>query len=692
MEGLGKNEYEDVTQDIPTEDQWRESQDPTQSMTPQRRVHGKRPLQETRHEGDPSTGPKQRRGQSSSDGVQTSHENAAWWTMIPDEAFSQEEHTMWNKPDASLEISVNIPESKRGQRSMLDDMSSYFTSQMKRRAVEVTEKRLTPAERELFRVAKEKEVKNFLAANAFEAIPAELRPNKSQAIGMRWILTWKKQEDGSSKAKARAILKGFQDPEYEYRTTTTPVMTRQTRQLLLSVAAQRRWKVKKGDVSGAFLQGREYPGSLYCIPCPEILQAMGLSEEEVVKVKRGCYGLVDAPHEWYMSVSEYFQTLGLQKSWSDPCCWMLKINGVLRGLIAGHVDDFLFAGHPDDAEWSKIEVAIQKHYKWSEWQTGDFTQCGVRIQEMPDGAFHLSQPHYMDGVQEINLSATRRKDSGASTNEWEKSQLRAALGGLSWHAQQVSPHLSAEIGLLLSEIKCSTVSTIVKTNKLVYEARRRKEHKLIIHAHGAGEELALYTWVDAACQNRPSGDSTQGIFIGLAPKRLSEGTVEKINPVAWHASRIDRVVRSPGAAEAKALVSGEDYLFHARYQLGELLEETTDVFDVDRTANRVHGCLISDSRNVYDKLQTSELSTKGAERRTDIELLCIKSAQRYNNVEVRWVHSEAQLSNALTKGGAKELESFYQLGGMWRIVCDAQMRSAKKRRQDGIGPLTSTPA
>ena len=58
-------------------------------------------------------------------------------------------------------------------------------------------------------------------------------------------------------------------------------------------------------MSGAFLQGREYPNELYCVPCPEILEAMGLGPEEIVKVKRGCYGLVDAPLEWYMTISSY---------------------------------------------------------------------------------------------------------------------------------------------------------------------------------------------------------------------------------------------------------------------------------------------------------------------------------------------------------------------------------------------------
>ena len=57
--------------------------------------------------------------------------------------------------------------------------------------------------------------------------------------------------------------------------------------------------------------------------------------------------------------------------------------------------------------------------------------------------------------------------------------------------------------------------------------------------------------------------------------------------------------------------------------------------------------MISDSRNVFGKLQTEEMTIKGQERRVDLELLSLKSAQRNNAFRVRWVHSEVQLGNAL---------------------------------------------
>ena len=72
--------------------------------------------------------------------------------------------------------------------------------------------------------------------------------------------------------------------------------------------------------------------------------------------------------------------------------------------------------------------------------------------------------------------------------------------------------------------------------------------------------------------------------------------------------------------------------------------------------------------------------------------MCVKHAQRHNQVHLRWVHSEAQLGHALTKPNAKELDHFYQLGrSRWRIVSDDEMRSARKRKQTGMEILENQP-
>ena len=74
---------------------------------------------------------------------------------------------------------------------------------------------------------------------------------------------------------------------------------------MLAVSASLGFGVWKGDVSGAFLQGREYQGESFVIPTDDICDAMGIPAGSVTRLKKACYGLVDAPLEWFLTVSEF---------------------------------------------------------------------------------------------------------------------------------------------------------------------------------------------------------------------------------------------------------------------------------------------------------------------------------------------------------------------------------------------------
>ena len=251
--------------------------------------------------------------------------------------------------------------------------------------------------------------------------------------------------------------------------------------MLLQTAAIRKWSVYKGDVSGAFLQGRDYPERLLCIPCDEICSAMNLPAGSVVRLRKACYGLVDAPLEWYRTVSEFLVAQGMERCWSDACTWVLRKEGRLVGVVSGHVDDFLFSGDEQSQEWNHLVKAIQDRFRWGDWDKDNFVQCGVQVTR-EGNCFKLSQPAYVESIPEIPVNSHRRKyEKDAPTTAQEKSKLRGLLGAISWHAQQVSPHASAEVSLLLSEVCVSKVSTILQANKLLQQIKAKKDHYLIIH-------------------------------------------------------------------------------------------------------------------------------------------------------------------------------------------------------------------
>ncbi|CAE7500597.1 RE1, partial [Symbiodinium sp. CCMP2456] len=697
-EQIGGNRYEDISSEIPQVEEWQRAQRPEDEVQPSRFQRERQPAagratEDVDMEQDANAqAPTTHRERSRSRGPRTAATSStppatAWWSDVKDPQWPLEQSAYWNDTQAAVEIEIDLPESKRGLNKVWNNLSAHFVGSLKRRAVELSERRMTPQELEAFRGAKAIEVKNFVASQAFEILPDHLKPDKGQAINMRWILTWKLREDGSRKPKARAVLLGYQDGSYEHRSTTSPVMTKQTRQLLLQMSAWKGWRVRKGDVTGAFLQSRAYPDKLYCIPCPEICEALGIPAGSVTRVQKACYGLVDAPLEWYRSVDTFLQQLGFERLWSDSCCWALRANGELRGLISGHVDDFLFGGKEGDSLWEEKLKAIKDHFKWSDWEEGKFTQCGVVV-EQSDTGFELSQPNYLDNIHEIGINATRRKNREDPTSERERTQLRALLGGLSWHAQQVAPYLAAEVGLLLTEVTRSTVDTMVRTNMLLAHAKQKQSYRMKIHSFTPETQIMFVAWVDAANGNRINGGSTQGIFVGATPTNIMQGDVCDVSPVLWHSQKIDRACRSPGAAESQAAVNGEDDLFSTRFQWSEMLHGRPNLHNPEETVKMVKGCVVTDSRNVYDKLETEVLVIKGSEKRTSIELLALKEAQSRTGVQMRWVHSEAQLANSLTKSnGHREYDLYYRMGHKWRLVEDESMMSARRRKELGLQPL-----
>ena len=700
---LGGNDYDDLTEEPPTPEELRRAADPDQEVQPSKRLRQKSrpppgqevtPAQATP---DLATGSSSssRPGRSrsrvgrSGPSSQASFVEGAHWTELVHDTFPAEPEVsgFWTEPTAAVSVSIDMPTTRSQTEKILKDLPTYFNNTLKKRAaVEVSEKYLTPAEQEEFRNAKGIEVSNFLAAKAFEALPSHLKVDRTRAVRMRWILTWKQKEDGTRKAKARAVLLGYMDPLYEHRSTASPTTTRQTRQMQLAIAAALGFTTEKGDVTGAFLQSRPYPAELTCVPCEEICVAMGLEPNSVVRVKKACYGLVDAPLEWYRSICDFFQKLGLRRLWSDPCCWVLERNNQVRGLISGHVDDFLFSGSKSDPLWQETCAAIRSEFKWSDWEHGKYTQCGVLVEEHSDGTYSLSQESYIDDLRYINLRAHRRKEKGAPTDALEQSQLRTLLGGLSWVAQQTAPHLAAEVGLLLSEVNHSSVDTINRANRLLDQAKGMKDHKVRIHKIPL-DKMMVCAWCDAAAHNRPDGSSTQGIVVGISSTDLIKGQCAPVSLVMWQSAKIGRICRSPGASEAIAAVNAEDLLFFARFQLSEMSGHKVHVRQVNHAVNTVPGCLVTDSRNVYDKLASEAVVPKGAERRTDLELMSLKAAQLRNHVLVRWVNSEAQLANPLTKAREqREMMLFYRMNHHWKIVEDETMSSAKKRKLKGQSP------
>ena len=110
--------------------------------------------------------------------------------------------------------------------------------------------------------------------------------------------------------------------------------------------------------------------------------------------------------------------------------------------------------------------------------------------------------------------------------------------------------------------------------------------------------------------------------------------------------------------------------------------------DCQEQIKKVPAIVAVDAKSIYDSMHSASGPLGIEEKRTCIEMIGFQQAALRENIEVRWVHGESNLSDSLTKPAAfHQLQMCSRAGFCWKLVYDPNMLSAKKRKQMGLAPL-----
>ncbi len=464
--------------------------------------------------------------------------------------------------------------------------------------------------------------------------------------------------------------------------------SRLSKLLALQMAAQQRWKVELADAHAAFLQGNnsETARKVYCFAVPELAIALGVSQHRMVQVHKACYGLANAPKEWWASVSDRFEKIGLKRLRTDQCVWIGSTpSGETCTVITVHVDDFLIVGSETCQHHQQFREEIRKSFRWSPWKEREFTMTGIDVCQLADFSIVISQARYLEDIEEIHIRRHREKDAVAEAAE--VSALRAVLGGLQWKSTQTGPQIAAGLSLLQSEIAKATVDTLHRANKLLREAKLQGQQGIRIH-HFPGvtiRDLLMVGWTDGVLGNRPNGSSTGGYVCGVSTPDLKAGRLAQVSLVAWSSQKLDRVCRSSLAAEVQSCGNAEDLLWFCRLSWAEMLGMPTNRACYQESLRSVEALLIVDAKSMFDAMENESSGVGMREKRTGYEMQMIKESAKKSALDLRWVNSDAQLADALTKAAAVEkLQRFFAMGSCWKITYDPSMLSAKRRKALGL--------
>ena len=560
----------------------------------------------------------------------------------------------------------------------------------------VSEKNLTLEQRALFQQAKQKELRSFFENEVWQFDNVQ-NSDASRTLTARMLLKWSKNEDGSPRAKARLIVRGYADVDALQGSleTSSPTTTRLSRSFLLSLATMCGWKLWTSDISTAFLQGLPQERKLWVKLPAECLRLLGASEDTRMLLVKPVYGQLDAPRRWYLEAVRRLRSLGLRQHLLDPCTFLIYETdhedpyqpGVPRpsvlgddrlcGMICLHVDDMLGAGDSHSAVYLDVINRLQQIFSFREWKDGENLEyCGANIEKKPDGTLRLHHSDYLKKVKPMTIAKHLGPESELSNQE--VTALRGLLGALQWPAVQSSPHLQASTSIYSGSVSRGLVKTALETNRLLKFAKDNADVGLT-YAPLDLKDVRIVTAFDASFGCRPDGSSQGGFVVMLAPRKILETEEGDYLILDWRSLKLPRIARSSLAAEAQAAACASDATEFACRYFEHLKSPTVPLRDLLKMKSSLEPVLITDAKALFDSYHRESIVSSVTDRRISLEIRVVKEQMVSLGGTLRWVSSERQLADGLTKDSARQLLADRLRHGRVKFLYDPEYTAAKKK-------------
>ncbi|CAI7874090.1 unnamed protein product [Closterium sp. NIES-53] len=162
---------------------------------------------------------------------------------------------------------------------------------------------------------------------------------------------------------------------------------------MLGTAANRGWRIKKMDITTAFLNGIILE-ELYMLQPEELDDGSG----RVCRLKKAIYGLKQAPRAWYHKLEETLLAGGFKKSKCDHSLFLLQEKEQFLMLLVYVDDNLLFA--ESSAMIERVEEMLEMQFKCL--KMGDVKYyLGMHVEGGLDkGVLRLHQRKCCEGLAE----------------------------------------------------------------------------------------------------------------------------------------------------------------------------------------------------------------------------------------------------------------------------------------------------
>ena len=470
--------------------------------------------------------------------------------------------------------------------------------------------------KEQIQKAKHVELENWMREAVYEEVPDQ----GQQTISVRWVITPKCVE-GSWTTKARLVARGFE--ESTNVRSDSPTCMKDSLRLLFTAAASNDWQLNSIDIKAAFLQGNPIERDLFLQP-PREAKCDGM----VWRLRKVVYGLSDASRVWYLRVLDEMSKLGATTSKYDKAVFIWRVNNKVEGILACHVDDFLWTG-----TWNfetKVTNPLKNVFKVSVESVDCFKYVGIQVNRA-DGFVDVGQSSYIESLSLADLDQIDVTDKSRELNADETKIFRGIVGQLNWASNISRPDMAYTACELSTQQAKPKVEDLLRANKAMKELKQ--QNVVIRYSPLKLDKLKLVVFSDASYGNLRNGGSQGGFIIFLSDGVLSV-------PISWSSCRLKRVARSTLCAETLAAVEALDSAYLIEKLCCELF-----------CNSKINVEMYTDNRSLYDAIHTTNLMV---DKRLRVDIASLREMFENEEVSFHWLSSKHQIADVLTKKGASK--------------------------------------
>ena len=416
------------------------------------------------------------------------------------------------------------------------------------------------------------------------------RGYKHHPIMAIWSFKRKRSPAGEIlKYKARLCCHGGQTIKgVHYQESFSPVVAWSTVRMMMTMAIIQGWHARQIDFVLAFPQANVRTDIYMRIPEKFEVQKGKLTlnehakppskQEEVVKLIKNVYGLVDASYTWHLHLKKGLQAEGFEQSKVDPCLFYKK-----DFIFILYVDDAICMS-PDSGAALKLIEALKKR-KYVLTDEGDVSAyLGLQIEHVTKTKVSLKQPAFIQriidqvGLKDARMHSTpadtvlgRDKEGQERKNEFH---YRSIIGQLNYLSATTRPEIQFAVHQCARFSSDPKMSHEKAVKRIIRYLKETKEEGLVLNVD---KEKGIECYVDAdfaGCFQKEKPDNPRDCLSRTGYIIKYAGC-----PIIWTSRLQSKIALSTTEAEYMALSTAMREVIFVKNLLEEMRAKGVQIID-----------------------------------------------------------------------------------------------------------------